>query len=95
MARFVEYPQKLIEPVIRDFIECMEPRVPRVNIELYHQMNNCLALIQFRKGLNETKCLFKTRFNISTENDVKYLQRFLNDIYQQWRLFHPSHQLYS
>ena len=83
MARFVEYLQKPIEPVIRDFIECMEPRVPRVNIELYHQMNNCLALIQFRKGLNETSSYSKPdlTFQVKTTSNI-YLQRFLNDIYQ-------------
>ena len=33
MARFGEKLQNQIEPVIRDFIDCMEPGTPRVEIE--------------------------------------------------------------
>ena len=70
MARFGEKLQNLIEPVIRDFIECMEPGTPRVEIESPRKENSCLVLIRFKKSLFEPKALFKAGFNIQSENDV-------------------------
>ena len=37
MAQFGEKLQNQIEPVIRDFIDCMEPGTPRVEIESYRR----------------------------------------------------------
>ena len=45
MDRFGEQLQKLIEPVIRDFIDCMEPGTPQVEIESHRKTNSCLVLI--------------------------------------------------
>ena len=92
MAKFGEKLQNLIEPVIRDFIECMEPRTPRVEIELRRKENSCLVLIRIKKSLSEAKALFNPEFNIESEHKVKYLQRFLSDVCQQWRFFHPSQE---
>ena len=89
-GRLGEQLQKLIEPVIRDFIESMEPGVPRVEIESRRKENNCVVLMRFKKSLYEEKHLFKAGFNISSDNDVKYLRRFLSDIFEQWKLWHPS-----
>ena len=88
MARLGEQLQKLIEPVIRDFIESMEPGVPRVEIKSRRKENSCVVLMRFKKSLYEEKHLFKAGFNISSDNDVKYLRRFLSDIFQQWKLWH-------
>ena len=92
MAKFGEKLQNLIEPVIRDFIECMEPGTLRVEIESCHKENSCLVLIHFKKSLFEPKALFKAGLNIESEHDVKYLQHFLSDVFQQWRFFHPSQE---
>ena len=92
MARFGEKHQNLIEPVIRDFIDCMELGTPRVQIESRRRENSCLVLIHFRKSLSEEKALFKAGFNISCENNIRYLRQFLNDIFQQWRFWHPSQE---
>ena len=92
MARFGEKLQNLIEPVVRHFIECMEPGTPRVEIESRRKENSCVVLIRFKKSLFEPKALFKAGFNIQSENDVRYLQRFLSDVFQQWRFFHPSQE---
>ena len=92
MSRFGEVLQKLIEPVIISFIESMEPGVPKVEIESCRKENSCLVLMHFKKSLSEEKHLFKAGFNISSENDVKYLQRFLNDIFQQWKFWHPCQE---
>ena len=92
MAKFREKLQNLIEPVIRDFIECMEPGTPRVEIESRRKENSCFVLIRFKKSLFAPKALFKAGFNIESEHDVKYLQRFLSDMFQQWRFFHPSQE---
>ena len=91
MARFGEQLQKLIEPIIRDFIECMEPGTPRVEIESRRKEKNCLVLMSFKKSLFEPN-LFKAGFNIESEHDVKYLQHFLSDVYNQWKFFHPSEE---
>ena len=95
MAKFGEKLQNLIEPVIRDFIECMEPGTPRVEIESRRKENSCLVLICFKKSLFAPKALFKAGFNIESEHDVKYLQHFLSDVFQQWRFFHPSQEKVS
>ena len=70
----------------------MEPGTPRVEIESCHKENSCLVLIRFKKSLFEPKALFKAGFNIESDHDVKYLQRFLSDMLQQWRFFHPSQE---
>ena len=41
MARFGEELQNQIEPIIRDFIDCMEPGTPRVEIESYRREDSC------------------------------------------------------
>ena len=41
MAWFGEQLQKLIEPVIRDFIASMEPGTPRVEIESCRKEKSC------------------------------------------------------
>ena len=73
MARFGEKLQNQIEPVIRDFIDCMEPGTPQVEIESYRREDSCLVLIRFKKSLSEKHSLFKTGFKISSESDVRYL----------------------
>ena len=57
MAKFGEKLQNLIEPVIRDFLECMKPGTPRVEIESRCKENSCLVLICFKKAyLNHKLC---------------------------------------
>ena len=92
MARFGEQLQKLIEPVITQFIDSMEPGTPRVEIESRRKENSCVVLMHFKKTLYEEKHLFKAGFNITSENDVKYLQCFLSDIIQQWKFWHPCQE---
>ena len=92
MARFGEQLQKLIEPVITQFIDSMEPGTPRVELESRQKENSCVVLMHFKKPLYEEKHLFKAGFNITSENNVKYLQRFLSDIFQQWRFWHPCQE---
>ena len=92
MARLEEQLQKLIEPVIIDFIDSMEPGTPRVEIESCRRTYSCLVLMRFKKSLSEENYLFKAGFNISSDNDMRFLQCFLNDIFQQWRFWHPSQE---
>ena len=91
MARFREKLQNKIEPIIRDFIDCVEPGTPRVEIESYCREDSCQVFINL-KSLSEKHSLFKTRFKISSESDVRYLRQFLNDIFLQWRFWHPSQE---
>ena len=92
MARFGEKLQNQIEPVIRDFIDCMEPGTPRVEIESYRREDSCQVFIRFKKSLSEKHSLFQTGFKISSESDVRYLRWFLYDIVLQWRFWHPSQE---
>ena len=57
-ARFGEQLQKLIEPVIRDFIKYFEHLTPRVEIESHRKENSCLVIIRFKKKayLNQSIC---------------------------------------
>ena len=59
MAKFREKLQNLIEPVIRDFIECMEPGTPRVEIESRRKENSCLVLMLLREKALWFKVLIK------------------------------------
>ena len=53
MARFGEKLHNQIE----DFIDCMEPGTPRVEIESHRREDNCLVLIRFKKAyLKNTLC---------------------------------------
>ena len=90
MARLGEKLQNQIEPIIRDFINCMEPGTPRVEIESYHREDSCQVFLCFKKS--EKHSLFKTGFKISSESDVRYLRWFLNDIFLQRRFWHPSQE---
>ena len=49
MAWFGEKLQDQIESVIRDFIDCMEPGTPTVEIESYHREDSCQVFICFKK----------------------------------------------
>ena len=73
MARLGEKLQNQIEPIIRDFIDCMEPGTPRVEIESYRREDSCQVFLRFKKSLSEKHSLFKTGFKISSESDVRYL----------------------
>ena len=92
MAQFGEKLQNQIEPIIRDFIDCMEPGTPRVEIESHCREDSCQVFIRFKKSRSEKHSLFKTGFKISSESDVRYLRWFLNDIFLQWRFWHPSQE---
>ena len=46
MARLGEQLQKLIELVIIDFIDSIEPGMPRVEIESHHRTNSCFDVFQ-------------------------------------------------
>ena len=92
MARFGEQLQKLIEPVITQFIDSVEPGTPRVEIESRQKENSCVILMHFKKTLYEEKHLFKAGFNITSDNDMKYLQHFLSNIFQQCKFWHPSQE---
>ena len=83
MARFGEQLQKLIEHVITQFIDSMELGTPRVEIESRQKENSCVVWMHFKKTLYEEKLLFKAGLNMTSENDVKYLQHFLSNIFQQ------------
>ena len=92
MAWFGKKLQNQIEPVIRDFIDCMEPGTPRVEIESHRREDTCQVFIRFKKSLSEKHSLFKAGYKISSESDIRYLWWFLNDIFLQWRFWHPSQE---
>ena len=92
IARFGEKLQNQIEPIIRDFIDCMEPGTPRVETESHRREDTCQVFIRFKKSLSEKHSLFKAGYKISSESDFRYLWRFLNDIFLQWRFWHPSQE---
>ena len=67
MARFGKKLQNQIEPVIRDFIDCMEPGTPRVEIESHCREDSCQVFIRFKKSLSEKHSLFKTGFKVTSD----------------------------
>ena len=92
LAQFGEKLQNQIEAIIRDFIDCMEPGTPRVEIESHRREDSCQVFIRFKKSLSEKHSLLKTGFKISSESDIRYLRWFLKDIFLQWRFWHPSQE---
>ena len=92
MANVGEQLQNSIEPIIRDFIDSMELGVPRCVVTSERKSNSCLVLVRLGKGLNFKHSFFKAGFSISTFDDVQYLKKFLDTIYDHWRLYHPSNE---
>ena len=72
MARFGEKLQNEIEPIVRDFIDCMEPGTPRVEIESYRREDSCQGFIRFKKA-----CLRNT---LCSRLDLKFHLKVMSDI---------------
>ena len=72
MAQLGEKLQNEIEPVIRDFIDCMELGTPRVEIESYRREDSCQVFIHFKKAyLRNTLC---------SRPDLKFHLKVMSDI---------------
>ena len=92
MANLPEQLQKSIEPIIKDFIDSMELGVPCCVVTSEKRKNNCLVIVRVKKGVNYKHSFFKTGFTISTCDDVFYLKKFLDTLYDHWRFYHPSNE---
>ena len=92
MANFTEQLQNRIQPIIENFIESMELGVPRCVITSEKKSQSCLVIVRLKKGLNYRHSFFKTGFTISTFDDIQYLKKFLDTIYDHWRFYHPSQE---
>ena len=92
MANIGEQLQNCIEPIIRDFIDSMELGVPRCVVTSERKTNRCLVIVRLKKGIECEHFFFKVGFSISTFDDVLYLKKFLDTVYDHWRLYHPSNQ---
>ena len=92
MANFPEELQKHIEPIIKDFIDSMELGIPHCVVTSKKRKGGCLVIVRVKKGLNYEHSFFKTGFSISTFDNVYYLKKFLDTIYQHWRFYNPSNE---
>ena len=82
MARLGEKLQNEIEPIIRDFIDWMEPGTPRVEIESYCREDSCQVFIRFKKSLRNTLC---------SRPDLKFHLKVMSDICNCfWMIFFYS-----
>ena len=72
MALLGEKLQNEIEPIIRDFIDCMEPGTPRVEIESYRRQDSCQIFIRFKKPyLRNTLCSrLDLKFHLKVMSDI-------------------------
>ena len=68
MERLGEKLQNQIEPVIRDFIDCMEPGTPRIEIESYRREDSCQVFIRFKKAY------------LCSRPDLKFHLKVMSDI---------------
>ena len=89
-ANIAQQLQNQIEPIIADFIESMELGVPRCVVTSEKKTQSCLVIVRLKKGLNYQHSFFKTGFTISSFEDIQYLRKFLDTIYDHWRFYHPS-----
>ena len=92
MVNFPEELQKRIEPIIKDFIDSMELGIPRCVVTSKKRKGSCLVIVRVKKGLNYEHSFFKTGFSISMFDDIYYLKKILDTIYQHWRFYNPSNQ---
>ena len=90
VANIAQQLQNQIEPIIANFIESMELGVPRCVVTLEKKTQSCLVIVRLKKGLNYRHSFFKTGFTISSFDDIQYLRKFLDTIYDHWRFYHPS-----
>ena len=92
MANLPQQLQNCIEPIIRDFIHSMELGVARCVVTSEKRKDNCLVIVRVKKGLNYKHSFFKAGFFISNFEDVIYLKKFWDTIYDHRRFYHPSNK---
>ena len=92
MANLPQQLQNRIEPIIRDFLHSMELGVACCVVTSEKRKDNCLVIVRVKKGLNYKHSFFKASFSISNFEDVIYLKKFLDTIYDHWRFYHPSNE---
>ena len=90
VANIAQQLQNQIEPIIADFTESMELGVPRCVVTSEKKTQSCLVIVRLKKGLNYQQLIFETGFTISSFDDIQYLRKFLDTIYDHWRFYHPS-----
>ena len=92
MANFPEQVQNRIQPIIEEFIQSMELGTLRCVVTSEKKTQSCLVIVRLKKGLNYRHSFFKTGFTISSFDDIHYLKKFLDTIYDHWRFYHPSQE---
>ena len=92
MTNLPQQLQNRIEPIIRDYIDSMELGVARCVVTSEKRKVNCLVIAKVKKGLNYKHSFFKASFSIPNFEDVIYLKKFLDTIYDHWRFYHPSNE---
>ena len=87
VANLAQQFQNWIQPIIAHFIESIELGVPRCVVTSEKKTQSCLVIVWLKKGLNYRHSFFKTRFTISSFDNIQYLKKFLDTIYIHWRFF--------
>ena len=70
----------------------MELGVAHCVVTSEKRKDNCLVIVRVKTGLNYKHSFFKAGFSISNFEDVIYLKKFLDTIYDHWRFYHPSNE---
>ena len=70
----------------------MDLGIARCVVTSEKRKDNCLVIVRVKKGLNYKHSFFKAGFSISNLDDLIYLKKFLDTIYEHWRFYHHSNE---
>ena len=82
--------QTEIGAIFDDFVDYMKFSPVKIEIESFLEDNLCRVRIKVFKCRSCEKIFMKSTLLVSREKDIKHLAKFLDGIYSQWCLFHPS-----
>ena len=82
--------QTEIGAIFDDFIESMRHSPVKVEVESFLGVNACRVRVKIYKCRSCDRYFIKSTLQIANNRDIKHLAKFLDGIYSQWRLFHPS-----
>ena len=82
--------QTEIGAIFEDFIDCMRHSPVKVEVESFLETNSCRVRIKIFKCRSCQQYFMKSTLLVANNRDMKHLAKFLDGIYSQWHLFHPS-----
>ena len=82
--------QTEIGVIFDDFLDYMKHSPVKVELESFLDTNLCRVRVKIFKCRSCQQYFMKTTLLVANNRDLKHLSKYLDGIYYQRRLFHPS-----